>query len=161
MGYDYDLATRLAADKGMVLKLEVAPSLGRVIEMLDSGLIDLVAYEVPVTGEYRSKVVACGIETVTHQVLVQPKSEKRISDVTELVGREVYVEKGSKYHSRIDHLNEELGGGIIVKAIDRDTLITEDLLTIVIKSSVIRVSRSMALTIMPPPSSSLRWSMRE
>ena len=136
MGYDYDLATRLAADKGMVLKLEVAPSLGRVIEMLDSGLIDLVAYEVPVTGEYRSKVVACGIETVTHQVLVQPKSEKRISDVTELVGREVYVEKGSKYHSRIDHLNEELGGGIIVKAIDRDTLITEDLITMVSKGEI-------------------------
>ncbi len=136
MGYDYDLATRLAADKGMVLKLEVAPSLGRVIEMLDSGLIDLVAYEVPVTGEYRSRVVPCGIETVTHQVLVQPKSGNRISDVTELVGHEVYVEKGSKYHFRMDNLNEELGGGIIVKPIDRDTLITEDLITMVSKGEI-------------------------
>ena len=136
MGYDYDLAKRLAADKGMVLKLEVAPSLARVVEMLDSGLIDLVAYEVPVTGEYRSRVVPCGFESVTHQVLVQPKSDSCITDVTQLVGREVFVEKNSKYHHRMDNLNEELGGGIRVTAIHRDTLITEDLIAMVSKGEI-------------------------
>ena len=56
MGYDYDLVSRFAADKGLHLSLEIAPSLARAVEMLDSGLIDLLAYEVPVTGEYRRKV---------------------------------------------------------------------------------------------------------
>lgn len=137
MGYDYDMVSRLAADKGMALKLTVAPSLGAVVEMLDSGLIDLVAYEVPVTADYRSRVVACGVESVTHQVLVQPrKSAHPVTDVTQLVGREVWVERGSKYHQRMANLNDELGGGIIIKPIDRDTLITEDLIAMVSQGDI-------------------------
>lgn len=133
MGYDYDLVSRLVADKGIAMQLEVAPSLSSAIAMLDSGKVDLIAYEVPVTGEYREHVLPCGIETITHQVLVQPKNSKEglITDVTQLVGREVYVEKESKYHHRLMNLNEELGGGISIHPIDRDTLITEDLIAMV------------------------------
>ena len=134
MGYDYDLVNRLGEDKGMVIDLQVAPSLNAMVEMLDSGKIDLIAYEVPVTSEYKPHVLACGIETGTHQVLVQPKPKKdseRINDVTQLVGREVYVEANSKYHQRLMNLNDELGGGIIIKPVDRDTLITEDMIAMV------------------------------
>ena len=134
MGYDYDLVNRLGEDKGKVIDLQVAPSLNAMVEMLDSGKIDLIAYEVPVTSEYKPHVLACGIETVTHQVLVQPKPKKdseRINDVTQLVGREVYVEANSKYHQRLMNLNDELGGGIIIKPVDRDTLITEDMIAMV------------------------------
>lgn len=138
MGYDYDLVTRLGADKNMVIDLHVIPNLARAVEMLDSGLIDLLAYEVPVTAEYREHVVPCGTETVTHQVLVQPKKSDKpaITDVTELIGREVYVEKDSKYHHRLTNLNEELGGGIIIKPIDRDTLITEDMIAMVSRGEI-------------------------
>ena len=73
MGYDYELVTSLAVDKNIALKMEIAPTLSRAVEMLDSGLVDLIAYEVPITAEYKDKVVACGPETVTTQVLVQPK----------------------------------------------------------------------------------------
>lgn len=133
MGYDYDLVKRLAEDKKLHLQLEIIPNLASAVEMLDSGFIDLLAYEVPVTAEYKDKVVPCGIENITRQVLVQPKSseDERISDVTQLVGREVYVEKNSKYHHRLINLNEELGGGIKITPIDRDTLITEDLIAMV------------------------------
>lgn len=132
MGYDYNLVTRLAADKGMAVDLVVAPSLSAMIEMLDSGDIDLIAYEVPVIAEYRSKALACGPENFTSQVLVQPRSDSlAITDVTQLVGRDVYVEKGSKYQLRLQNLNEELGGGIKIHPIDRDTLITEDLIDMV------------------------------
>ncbi|MEF2643017.1 MAG: transporter substrate-binding domain-containing protein, partial [Paramuribaculum sp.] len=70
MGYDYDLARRFASDKGMEMQIVVANNLARAVEMLDSGIIDLLAYEVPVTAEYRERVVACGVENITHQVLV-------------------------------------------------------------------------------------------
>lgn len=112
MGYDYDLVTSLCADKGMTLQLDIAPSLSAAVEMLDSGLVDLIAYEVPVTAQYKSHVLPCGVESITHQVLVQPKAKKGqelITDVTQLVGRDVYVEKNSKYHQRMLHLNDELG----------------------------------------------------
>lgn len=132
MGYDYTLVTRLAADKGMVVDLVVAPNLNAMIEMLDTGSIDLIAYEVPVIAEYRAKTLACGPENFTSQVLVQPREDSlAIKDVTELVGRDVYVEKDSKYLLRLQNLNDELGGGIKIHPIDRDTLITEDLIEMV------------------------------
>lgn len=84
MGYDYSLLKQMAADKGMEVQLVVAPSLQKMIEMLDSGEVDLLAYEVPVTAEFRKRVLHCGPENFTHQVLVQPKKGKRrlITDVT-------------------------------------------------------------------------------
>lgn len=133
MGYDYELVTAMAADKDISVRLEVAPSLSRAIEMLDSGLVDLIAYEVPITAEYKEKVIACGPENITTQVLVQPRKGETelIRDVTDLVGKDVYVEAESKYEARINNLNEELGGGIRVHRVDRDTMITEDLIAMV------------------------------
>lgn len=133
MGYDYSLVSQFARDKGMELELTVAPSLRAMIEMLDSGLVDLAAYEVPVTAEYRSQVVPCGPETLTHQVLVQPlkNGKPEITDVTQLVGREICVEAHSKYLHRLENLDNELGGGLKITSVDRDTLITEDLIEMV------------------------------
>lgn len=133
MGYDYSLLKQFAADKGIEVDLTVATSLQNLIALLDSGKVDLLAYEIPVTAEYKRKVTACGPEFLTHQVLVQPKKSGKpvITDETELVGKEIYVEKNSKYQFRLQNLNEELGGGIKIHPIDRDTLITEDLIEMV------------------------------
>ncbi len=133
MGYDYGLVEKLVADKNVVLDLVVATNLASMIAMLDSGLVDLIAYEVPITSEYKDRVLHCGAENFTSQVLVQPKNseDSRISDVTQLVGRDVYVEKDSKYQHRLENLNNELGGGINIHPIDKDTLITEDLIEMV------------------------------
>ena len=133
MGYDYELVTAMAADKDISVKLEIAPSLSKAIEWLDANKVDLIAYEVPITAEYKEKVVACGPENITTQVLVQPKrgDTELITDVTDLVGKDVYVEADSKYEARIENLNEELGGGINIHHVDKDTLITEDLIAMV------------------------------
>lgn len=138
MGYDYSLISQFAADKGIEIDLTVAPSLQKMIEVLDSGKVDLLAYEIPVTTEFKQKVLPCGPENVTYQVLVQPRKsgDGFISDVTELVGKDVYVEANSKYSYRLANLNEELGGGINIHTIDRDTLITEDLIDMVQKGDI-------------------------
>lgn len=133
MGYDYTLVDSLARQKGMALDLKVAPNLSEAVAMLDSGKVDLIAYEVPITQHYRQYVLPCGPENYTTQVLVQPKVQGSapITDVTQLVGKEVYVEKDSKYLRRLENLNDEVGGGIIIHEVDADTLITEDLLRMV------------------------------
>ncbi len=135
MGYDYELINRFAEEKNVVVDLTVASSLESLIALIDSGKIDIAAYDIPVTAEYRERVVAAGPEKVTTQVLVQPKastdSTTRVTDVTQLVGREIYVENNSKYLHRLKNLNDELGGGINIHTIDRDTLITEDLIDMV------------------------------
>lgn len=142
MGYDYDLVKRLCDDKGMVMSLEVAPSLTAAMEMLDSGKVDILAYEVPVTAEYKERVIPCGPVNVTSQVLVQPRVGRRsdaraaITDVTQLAGREVTVEKGSKYYHRLVNLNNEIGGGIIIRQVDSDSIIADDLIELVNRDSI-------------------------
>lgn len=132
MGYDYSLVSDLCSDLGLVLDLVVAPNQGALMAMLDSGRIDLAAYEIPVITEYRDRAIPCGPRSTTYQVLVQPRTDSlMVTDVTQLVGRDVYVESGTKYDARLHNLNEELGGGINIHAISRDTLITEDLIAMV------------------------------
>ena len=153
MGYDYSLLQQFAADKGMEVELTVATSLPNMLALLDSGKVDLLAYEIPVTAEYKQKVLACGPEQLTHQVLVQPKSDGKpaITDETQLVGKEIYVEENSKYLYRLQNLNNELGGGINIHVISRDTLITEDLIDMVssgdipltvVDSDIARINRT-------------------
>lgn len=137
MGYDYNLLTEFARSRNIELDLKIAPNLNRAVQMLDSGLVDLIAYEVPVTAEYRQTVSPCGPEWRNSQVLIQRvSSERPVSDVTELVGRTVWVERDSKYFHRLENLNQELGGGIDIKTIELDTLITEDAIGMVARGEI-------------------------
>lgn len=132
-GYDYTLVDSLARQKGMVLDLKVASSLTQAVNMLDSGKIDLIAYGVPVTAHYKQYALACGPQTETEQVLVQPKirGEAAISDVTDLIGKDVYVESDSRFLRRLQNLDSELGGGINIHEVNADSIITEDLIGMV------------------------------
>lgn len=130
MGYDYTLVDSLARQKGMVLDLKVVSSLTKAVNLLDSGKVDLIAYSVPVTAHYRQFALPCGPESETEQVLVQPKirGEAEINDVTELVGKDVYVESDSRFLRRLQNLDSELGGGIRIHEVNADSIITEDLI---------------------------------
>lgn len=134
LGIDYDMVRSLAADLRLPMTLKVGRSLPRLLAMLDSGKIDLIATPVPITAEYASEALACGYETITRQVLVQrrePGTEAEISDVTDLPGRDVYVLEGSKYDARIRNLNDELGGGIDIHTLNPDSVAPEDLVDMV------------------------------
>ena len=131
LGYEYERICNFAKDKGIEVKFVVAHNMQSMIGMLDSGEIDLIAYEIPITAEYQSKVLNCGQENITWQILVQPKSDSLITDVTQLIGRDIYVEKGSKYEARLINLDNEIGGGINIHTIDKDSIITEDLIGLV------------------------------
>lgn len=133
LGYDYTLARDFCRARGIAMQLTAVKSLSRAIELVDSGKADLIAYPVPITAHYKKLVRACGPESYTRQVLVQSKREGAapVQDVTQLVGKTVWVEKDSKYLRRMQNLNEELGGGIVIRQVDADTLITEDLLEMV------------------------------
>ncbi len=138
MGVDYSMVKRLTEDKGIALDLIVAPGMQRMIEMLDSGMVDLIVYPIPVTDEFNKRVISCGPVTETHQVLVQPRRAgvSLIDDVTQLPTHDVFVEKESRYYYRMHNLNEELGGGIRIHPIDNDTLIAEDLIEMVSNGTI-------------------------
>lgn len=131
MGYDYSLAMQFGEDKDIPIKIIVSPSMRSMIEMLDSGLIDIIAYDIPVTSEYLEHVQPCGYEHLSSQVLVQKKGKEMVKDVTELVGKTVFVEPDSKYLRRLVNLNDEIGGGMEIKEVKSDTIVTLDLLSMV------------------------------
>lgn len=131
MGFDYENVKRFANDENLVLDLKVAPTLQSLLNMIENGDIDLAAYPIPVIEEYKNLAKHCGYKEVTWQVLVQPDGKNKISDVTQLVGKTIYVEQDSKYHYRLNNLNQELGGGINIVPINKDSLITEDLIRMV------------------------------
>lgn len=133
MGYDYDLAQDFCDHYGLTLKVKTAENVKKLIEMLNSGEGDLIAYALPIQNDKKDSVIYCGLQQISHQVLVQQanKGDTIIKDVTGLIGKEVYVEENTKYHQRLVNLDSELGGGIQIRKVNEDTITSEDLIEMV------------------------------
>lgn len=131
LGYDHDCITQFAIDKGIHVEFKVATGIEQLIDLIEADSVDLLAYGIPETAEFKKRFVNCGISDTTYQVLIQPKSDNPINDVVQLLGKEVYVIHDTKYEARLKNLDSELGGGINIKSIRNDTLITEDIIALV------------------------------
>lgn len=136
MGIDYENVKRFAEDEGMVLEISTLNNIQDLITALKNGEAHLAAYPVPSISEYNDDVLHCGIKEISSQVLVQKATKERVKDVTELIGKEITVEKDSKYYYRILNLDEELGGGIKIETIDNDTITSEDLMRMVSEGKI-------------------------
>ena len=136
MGYDYDRICDFARSKGIALRFVVARSMPDLVKLLEKKHVDVLACEIPVTAEYKSRVLHCGAVNETYQVLVQHSGKGMIYDVTQLIGREIYVEKGSKYESRLHNLDNEVGGGIIIHAVEGESALPTELIHRVSKREI-------------------------
>ena len=135
MGFQYELAQGFAKSLGVELKVIVLNSEVELVDALHSGEGDLIAYNLAITNERKKDLIYCGKENISHQVLVQRSSKDALNDVTQLVGKEVYVMPG-KYKERLDNLNHELGGGIIIHEVTEDSITNEDLIEMVAKGKI-------------------------
>lgn len=136
LGYDYDRICDFAADKKITLTFAVANNMQSLLQLAKSDSVDILAYEIPITAEFNQQVLHCGETNTTYQVLVQRKGRHRISNVTQLKGKDLYVEKGSKYESRLKNLNSEIGGGINIITVNNDTVDVQDLVNQVSKGKI-------------------------
>lgn len=130
MGYEYELVKDFARSQNLKLSIKVAENSSQLIEMLRKGEADVVAFPIPIHSQLKEQVRYCGPERVNRQVLVQREGRglKPLKDVTELIGKEVYVKADSRYSQRLHNLNEELGGGIKIHEVEADSITTEDLI---------------------------------
>jgi len=140
LGYDYERICEFARDNNIKVKFHVASSMKELISYVENNKVHIAAYEIPITAEYKQHVIHCGAQNVTYQVLVQPATKDTITNVIQLIGKDVYVIHGSSYEARLRNLDSEIGGGIKIHAIDNDSLISEDLISMV-------ASRRLPLTI--------------
>ena len=129
MGFQYELAKQFAESLGLKLEIKTARNTRQLVQMLRQGEGDLIAYPLPITRMLKDSLLYCGEEIITHQVLVQRnrKKEKPLTNVTQLIGKTVHT-KPDKHLSRLNNLNDELGGGILIQPVDNDSLSIEDLI---------------------------------
>lgn len=137
MGFQYELSEQFAKSLGLKLRIEVARNVHELIQKLLAGEGDMIAYNLPITKEWKDSILYCGEEVITHQVIVQQGNgkQKPLKDVTELIGKDIYVKPG-KYYDRLVNLNNELGGGIRVHEITNDSISAEDLITQVAQGKI-------------------------
>ena len=138
MGYHYDMISQFCRQHSLVPKITVAENWGAIMRMLKDGVGDVIVYNMPVTNQLRDSILYCGLQQISHQVLVQrvQHTDSMITDVTELIGKKITVVEGSKHHDRIINLNNELGGGIIIEMICGDTTLVEDLIRMVSRGEI-------------------------
>ena len=137
MGFQYELARQFAESLGLELEVKVARNAADLERRLLAGEGDLIAYTLPITKEGRDSVTYCGNEVITHQVIVQRRRGRRktLTDVTQLIGKKVYVSPG-KYYERLVNLNREVGGGILIHQVRADSIGVEDLIGLVARGEI-------------------------
>lgn len=147
MGLQYELARRFSEEMGLSLEVVVENDLEKGLMLLQEGQGDIIAHSLSITKERRELVEFSDAYYEIRQMLVQRKPDnwqlmpihevenELIRSPTELIGKEVYVKKGSSYVRRLRNLSEEVGGDIIIIEEFGDVL-TEELIHMVSRNEI-------------------------
>ncbi len=139
MGYEYELLRLFEAHIGLPVEIKLARDFGEMMDMLDRGEGDLIAYGLTVTSARRERLAFTEPFNMTRQVLVQRKPEnwrqmmlhqierKLIRNPVELAGETIVVRRGSAYVERLLNLSREIGADIHVEEA-AEGVITEELI---------------------------------
>ncbi|MCL2596352.1 MAG: transglycosylase SLT domain-containing protein [Paludibacter sp.] len=135
MGFDYELAQNLAQYMELPLKVTVADNEQEMAALLDSGKVDIAAYNVVQTKELKRSLTFVFPQPDSYLVLVQRGGSNSLAIISELNTKTVMVKHNSIFDVRLKSLNQEIGGGIdIVYA--PDSLTSEDLIELVALDSI-------------------------
>lgn len=127
MGYEYQLAKRLADYLDVELEMVIAENIDEIITLLNKGEGDIIAYNLTVTKLRKAVVDFTFPLNFTHQVLVQRKPDnwrkmklheiekKLIRNPIKLIGLPIAVRENSSYKERLINLEDELGGDIEIQ----------------------------------------------
>ncbi|MAE84751.1 MAG: lytic transglycosylase F [Flammeovirgaceae bacterium] len=130
MGYEYELAKKLANDLGVELEMIIAEDINDIFNMLLDGKGDLITYNLTVTKNRRQYVDFSLPLNFTHQVLVQRKpdnwrdmklheiEEELVRNPIKLLGLPISIRQNSSYRDRLLNLENELGGDIDVQFVE-------------------------------------------
>lgn len=132
LGYEYELAKRLADSLNVHLEMVIAKDINQIIPMLLEGKGDIITYNLTVTGSRKEVVNFTLPLNFTHQVLVQRKPDnwremklheiekELIRNPIKLIGKQISVRENSSYRERLENLQEEIGGKIPIDFVSGD-----------------------------------------
>lgn len=127
MGYDYEMVNHFSSYLHLPVKITVARNDSEMYSMLREGKADVAAYNTLETKELKQEFNFVFPQQESYLVVVQHISTRSVSDPVGLIGKEVWVKPNTIHHRRLQALNDELGGGIIIK-LAADSLTTDDLM---------------------------------
>lgn len=126
MGYEYELLKRYCDELGVELRIDITPSLEEGFNKLNTGVGDIMAYNLTVTKERKKRIAFTHYHNQQHLVLIQRKPEgwrelkyheienQLIRNPIDLIGKEVTVRSHSSYYDRLVNLSDEIGGDILI-----------------------------------------------
>lgn len=126
-GFDYDMSKAFADYLNIEHSLIIAANVNELVNILETGKADIAAYRIQKSDQNRKKLLFLNNACATSMVLVQRRGPEQILSITQLIGDTIYVRKNSKYAKRLQNLNHELGGGIVVYELG-DTITTDKLI---------------------------------
>jgi membrane-bound lytic murein transglycosylase F len=115
MGYEYELLQMFAEDIGVELRIKIISGVEESIDQLNKGEGDLIAFPLTITEERNNYISFSQPLFTTNQVLVQRKADSTHNPIrlhSDLIGKKIYVMKGSSFKDRLQHLSQEIGGPI-------------------------------------------------
>lgn len=142
MGYQYELLRLYSQHSGIPFTIHTAPSLDSLHTLLASGAYALSITPEPITKSGRSEWRFTGPTVERSMVLVQGKVREPgrdstfLRNVTELIGKPLYVLSGTHYEQRLHNLGAQLGQTLDVRYIQDDTSNVEDLIAQVATDSI-------------------------
>ncbi len=125
MGYEYELLQRFAESLKVELKIKLITGVEEAFHSLNTGEGDVIAFPLTINQERKEIVSFTDPHFTTNQVLVQRRpadwaanpylaEKKMIRNPIELIGKDVYVMKGSSFKKRLENLSSEMGGEILI-----------------------------------------------
>ena len=147
MGYEYELLRRYCDEEGIELRIEITQNLEEAFNKLNTGLGDVMAYNLTVTKERKKRIAFTHYHNLQSQVLIQRKPDnwrdlkyheieaELLRNPIELIGKEVVVRPHSSYYDRLVNLSDEIGGDIIITPGDYQVE-TEELIRLVAEGKI-------------------------
>ena len=133
MGFQFEMLQDLANHLNLALEVSVSNDLDRNFNDLREGTVDMIAMNLTITSDRKAEVTFTTPFLQTRQVLVQRKPlqwEKMnkiqqeaalIRNQLDLEGKQVYVQTGSVYETRLHTLSNEIGGGIDIREVNLES----------------------------------------
>ncbi len=128
LGFEREMAAKLAAELGVELELVQPPSYQELIPWLLAGRADLIAATLTATPERATQVAFSVPLQHVREVLVGPLTETPIDALAQLDGKTVVVRRSSSFWGTLEKLGKELPGLKLEAAdekLDTETLIEQ------------------------------------
>ena len=76
MGYHYDIIQKFAKDNHVHIQFKTVRNMAALLSLLDSAKIDIIAYNIPMTAEFKKRVRHCVFANIDHQLLLLFRAEQ-------------------------------------------------------------------------------------